>query len=256
MGDKMTFENMRIKSIESVVTYIPDITRWETVDRQNHIIGVHIGGESIHDLGYQKFTMSDNCIYFLNQRDDYSVELIEKGKAFSVHFTTYEEIETDSFCIKLEDVSEIFALWEKIRKQHSLTSKGDNLTLSYLYRLCAMYENICAKPYSQKEERLTDAKNFIDLNFTDKDCLGKATETVKVTRRRFNELFKKHYNVTPNRYIVMRKIELAKTLLKENALSVSEVADMCGFSDVYYFSKTFKVETDFSPTEYKKAQMR
>ena len=248
----MNFGNIRVKTLDYVVTYKPKSKGWSSVKRKNHILGIQIRGSAYHNFGYQEFEMSEGCVYFLNQKDDFSVNVNEYGEALSVHFTTYGEVETDSFCIKIKNGDEIISLLENIQTNMLLNSNGDGMALSYFYRLCARFEEIRNKKYSKSDTRITAAKEYIDLHFKEKDCLANLEIICGLSRRRFNELFKKQLDITPNRYIVMRKVELAKQLLESDELSVSEISEICGFSDIYYFSKVFKSETGFTPREYRK----
>jgi AraC-like DNA-binding protein len=59
--------------------------------------------------------------------------------------------------------------------------------------------------------------------------------------------------MSPNRYVMSKKIEYAGDLLKTKNYSVNEVAKMSGFVNTYYFSRVFKAYTKLSPTEYNKA---
>ena len=79
-----------------------------------------------------------------------------------------------------------------------------------------------------------------------------AAEKSGLSRRRFDELFKNSFNVTPGRYLINLKIDYAKRLLTTSNIGVSQVAELCGTSDIYYFSKLFKKETGFSPNRYRK----
>jgi YesN/AraC family two-component response regulator len=49
----------------------------------------------------------------------------------------------------------------------------------------------------------------------------------------------------------MKKIELAQGLLSVGGITITEISDKCGFSDVYYFSKVFKQFTGKSPSNWK-----
>lgn len=66
-----------------------------------------------------------------------------------------------------------------------------------------------------------------------------------------SRLFKRQKGVSPNEYVTKYRIEMAKKLLLENKdVRIKEIADMVGFKESYYFSKTFKRETGMWPTEF------
>jgi AraC-like DNA-binding protein len=73
-----------------------------------------------------------------------------------------------------------------------------------------------------------------------------------VTQRRFSDIFKQNFHTTPNQYIINYKIDLAKKLLECRELSVLDVAYLCGFEDIYYFSKTFKKVTGQTASNFRK----
>ena len=62
--------------------------------------------------------------------------------------------------------------------------------------------------------------------------------------------FKKKMGISVIQYYINLKIDKAKKLLSQQKYTVSEIADILGFSSVYYFSRQFKSQTDMSPTEY------
>ena len=52
------------------------------------------------------------------------------------------------------------------------------------------------------------------------------------------------------KYFINLKIDKAKKLLSQQKYQICEIADLLGFSSVYYFSRQFKLCTDMSPSEY------
>ena len=66
----------------------------------------------------------------------------------------------------------------------------------------------------------------------------------------FSELFKKTFKMSLVRFVTKLRIDYAKELLVTNRRSVSEIAEMSGFSNAYYFSTVFKKQTGFSPSQY------
>ncbi len=68
----------------------------------------------------------------------------------------------------------------------------------------------------------------------------------------FKRKFSSVYGTSPNKYITSKRLEKAQTLLNTTDLSISEIAYDCGFSDVGYFSKTFKKHYNLSPSDIRK----
>lgn len=248
----MKFEDMRVKEIKLAIRYSPDISHWVAKNRRTHIIGINLSGREYHDFGYQQLMLEGTGVFFFNARDDYTVRVLEKGFSYSVHFTTYEEIESDTFFVKTADVSALFHLLERIERQIALAGNSTHTLFSDFYKLCAGIEAVHQKSYVPTDPRMLRAEEYIKLHFQDKDCLATLYAGEKLSRRQFDELFKKRFDKTPSRYIILQRIEYAKQLLKMPHLSIMEVAERCGFSDVYYFSKVFKKEMGETPSSFRK----
>ena len=246
----MKFEEMKIEKFISAARFRSKTDGWVAKDRKNHIIGIELSGRSFHDFGFQKTVLEGNDLLFFNKKDDYIVKVLERGDSLTIHFTTTEEIETDSFVIKDGGTSEIISLLERIIKE-SAVSGNDFKLCELFYRLCGMVDNARKKGYSKKDLRMVTAKEYIERNYISSDCLDAAASCAQVSRRRFNDLFKNTFGITPNRYVIKLKTEYAKQLLGVKELSVSEISEMCGFSDIYYFSKVFKSETGLSPRDFR-----
>ncbi|WP_138420109.1 AraC family transcriptional regulator [Aquibacillus sediminis] len=65
--------------------------------------------------------------------------------------------------------------------------------------------------------------------------------------------FKQETNKTIIGYQQMIRIDKAKHLLKNESLSIEEIAWLIGYEDSSYFSRVFKKETGFTPSLYKEA---
>ena len=82
----MDLKKLKIKEIESVVKFTPDKSEFSSKNKSWHIIGIQLSGSALHIFKDRQLVLSENSIYFFNQKDDYDVKVIEKGTAFSVHF--------------------------------------------------------------------------------------------------------------------------------------------------------------------------
>lgn len=249
----MDLNHLRIKEIESVSRYIPSKTHWKAMNRKTHIIGISMGGCAHHDFGYQHITLKDTCVLYFNQKDDYAVETHEKNESYCVHFTTYEPISTDSFCKKVNNFNEIMHLLSHLDHLYKTNHHKDALAMSQLYKLCSLINGYHTEKYTPQDSRILKSKEYIDLHFKEPDCLATAAALSGVTSRRFQDLFKAQYHTTPGNYMSQQKIQTAKHLLEIGGLSVTQVSELCGFSDVYYFSKVFKAITGLTPSEYQRS---
>lgn len=249
----MKFENLKLKDVDFVIKYQSYLNSWSEKNRRNHIIGILYSGEEFHDFGYKKFTLRDNCIFFINQRDDYSVTVKEKGLSHSIHFTTYEPIEDESFYFKINNLDELSRLFQKAEKQYSSSKNRELLLASCFYQICAEFNSVLQKKYYPIDKRMVIAQEYLFSHFYENDCLEKIYSSCNISRRQFDTLFKKVYGLTPNRYIANQKISYAKKLLINSNLPISQIAKLCGFCDVYYFSSFFKNETGCSPTSFRKS---
>ena len=67
----------------------------------------------------------------------------------------------------------------------------------------------------------------------------------------FIKLFKSATNKTPIKYINDLRIEAALKLLVDSNLSITQIADRVGFSNINYMIKVFKDTLNTTPKAYK-----
>ena len=108
-------------------------------------------------------------------------------------------------------------------------------------------------------EALTDSSrsvklflNELEKNLSEAWTIERMAESAGVGLTRFTYHCRQLTNTTPMRYLAMKRLELAKTLLLEKpGLSVAEVAYSCGFATSQYFSTVFKKQEKCTPMEYR-----
>jgi AraC-like DNA-binding protein len=90
----------------------------------------------------------------------------------------------------------------------------------------------------------TDEKQALSLDEVAAMCF--------VTPAYFRRLFQKYAGVSPSEYRTARRIERAKELLRNSAMSVSAISETLGFESPSYFCRVFKQRTGVSPLTYQK----
>jgi AraC-like DNA-binding protein len=81
--------------------------------------------------------------------------------------------------------------------------------------------------------------------------LSEFAQRTHCSSRHFNRLFKQYIGLSPQEYILTMRLETAKDILLSSSLSISRIAELVGFNDIYYFSKWFKAETGLPPSKYR-----
>ena len=93
----------------------------------------------------------------------------------------------------------------------------------------------------------------LDKNLSEDWTIERMSRSAGVGLTRFTHHCKQLTNLTPMRYLTMRRLEMSKKILTENEdLTVGEVAYSCGFTSSQYFSTVFKKHEKCSPNEFRK----
>jgi AraC-like DNA-binding protein len=68
----------------------------------------------------------------------------------------------------------------------------------------------------------------------------------------FRRIFKNITGLPPTQFVLQRRLEKAAALLRTGKKNISEIANDCGFYDIYHFAKTFKKYYSIPPAKYRK----
>ncbi len=108
------------------------------------------------------------------------------------------------------------------------------------------------KPPTQSSEEIAALiKGFIEQNYQKSIDLNLIADYFSFSPSYLTKIFVKHTNITPSKYIMNYRINIAKQLLCDNSLTINMVANMVGYTDPFHFSKTFKQVAGISPAAYR-----
>lgn len=95
-------------------------------------------------------------------------------------------------------------------------------------------------------KEMIDSSAGFDLN------LEEIAGQLFFTKTHIIRVFRKAYGVTPYEYILSGKLRLAKDLLANTSLTVTEISARLNFCDPHYFTNFFRSRTGITPREYRK----
>lgn len=129
-----------------------------------------------------------------------------------------------------------------------------------LYRMFQiMIDTSTRKPAQLKTDNQLDyirnVINYIKKKYPEPVRVQDIAEYCGLDRSYLCKLFKNATNYTPQEYLIYTRMNKAKQLLKQNELSIQNIAYSVGYPDPFAFSKIFKKETGISPSTYREQHL-
>ena len=133
---------------------------------------------------------------------------------------------------------------------------GDHLGMSLSIALIHKYgRDVAISPQAKggiSKARLRRVLDYIAANGHLDIKLDDLADVADMSRFHFARLFRLGMGVTPHRYLMDQRLQQAKTLLRLDTRSVSEVAIETGFANAGHFARAFRRYIGVSPTEWKR----
>ena len=104
---------------------------------------------------------------------------------------------------------------------------------------------------SYKNKYISETIAYIDKHYNENITVETIAKKLHLSPDYLSKLFKKSLEKPLQTYIILHKIESAKTLLTTTDYSVSEISAMVGYPNSQYFSQVFKKYTTYTPTIYR-----
>ena len=214
-------------------------------------------GETRYGFGSYAFTASAGQIIYLAKNAGYEMRTVSDDYEFIyVDFFFYGEPPEGrkSAVFKSRGKSETSALFK--RMLNLWITKGKRAELDIIALLYSVYSDVCRAAGGEYTpgivaEKIKPAYEYMVEHFAED---GERSYGIMcgITETHFRRLFKKAYGTSPVKYVNKMRIERAQGLILNSNLSMSEIAGIVGFGDVYYFGRIFKKTTGVSPTEYRR----
>ena len=99
--------------------------------------------------------------------------------------------------------------------------------------------------------KLQQAISYINEHLTENLSLKDISTEVGMSPFYFTNLFKQSTGMTAYQYVIYRRIERAKQLLRNQELSIAEVSEQAGFESQSHFGNVFRKHTSKTPKMYR-----
>ena len=218
----------------------------------------HLSGEEMLYYAGEELRVTADTMVFLPKNipdADYRVEMSEPMTFVHIFFETQEPLPRRACAVQCADAAmrkrfeRLFHVWRS-RKEGYYAQ-----TMSIFYEIihgCMTLHNRYL-PGSQWEQ-LERSVAYLHQNCMAPEFDYQAMAACSgLSYSYFKTLFLKRVGIPPVRYVTQLRVDYAQELLETCRYSVAQIAELCGFENVYYFSNVFKKYVGVSPRQYQRA---
>ncbi len=243
----MDMTALTVSSVEEVTLFQAKRGQYNTINnRWANGLALCFYGQITYTTGGRTVVLNKNRAVLLPKGADYSFVCDEDGAFPVINFSCVGLTTTELAEFELPDAASCLRTFERLRQAFVDPD-------TRLKRFALLYELLYKITDRQKAipDPLYRAIRYMDEHLGDPDLSNiKTAERVGISEVYLRKLFMAHEHTSPKQYLLGRRIAKAEQLLTDTALSVTAIAEECGFSSVYHFCRAFKQKTGVTPTEY------
>ncbi len=124
----------------------------------------------------------------------------------------------------------------------------------FIEKFRACNSNMHTKKNEHENSLVQRAREYINENYQRDLSLDELSKELDISPYYFSKLFKEETGSNFLEYLTGLRIGRAKELLKDQTLSMKEICAQVGYSDPNYFSRIFKKNVGYTPTEYRERE--
>lgn len=162
----------------------------------------------------------------------------------------------DLYSASVFALPEMGLLEHYFRRMHESLS-GDSIfgnyrASGYLYDFIIEFHRLTGRmPQIGTYPAVVRAVDYIGAHFAERITLDGLSAEAGVSPQHLCRLFRSAMGCRPMEYLAKRRIQEAKSLLADSALSMEEIAERTGFCDSSYFGRLFRRYEGISPGKFR-----
>lgn len=151
-------------------------------------------------------------------------------------------------------VEELFiSMTQEFEEQYEFQEKMLAVNFTQLMILCYRLNPSYFSRSTQKiNPILLEIQRHIDSHLSEKMAIGDLAEQFYLSESYLSHSFKAWTGHSPQRYLILNRISLAKELLSRYDMPISSISLRCGFGTPSQFISCFKKETGITPGKFHK----
>lgn len=191
-------------------------------------------GESIWEFMWIHLNGTAAPLYYdiLNENGLSLVHIDEASGMYDLIAGIFDELDKKSRMLDLQLSEQITSIMTKV--------------------LLAKQETMLMPKYEQHRNDITQSLSIIKEHYQQQLTLDELSKNSHISKFYFIRIFKSVTGQTPYEYLMSFRINESKSLLTRTGFPISDIANMCGFTDTSNFIRCFKRATGRTPNAYRK----
>lgn len=246
----MDFQKITVTEIYGAVTVYSEKGRYDKMtNRKSYGLSLCESGQITYLQDEKEYVSEPNCVVILPKGGNYEIRGDKTGSFPVINFDCSDFLCDTVTVIPIQNAQSLLADYERIKKLFYFDGNRAR-------RFGIFYEMIHKLCSDDLPRVLQSAVHLIDHAYCDPTLTNaKLAAECQISEVYFRKLFTKHFGVSPKQFVIDVRLQKAKQLLSEGALSVAEISEQCGFSNAYHFCRIFKQHTGSAPSEYRKKNL-
>ena len=214
-------------------------------------------GEGTLKSNGREFSLLTGCVFFTFSGCFFEIEAEEDFEYMYISFmgdgiqNVFEPLGINHKNPVFYDFDYVKDFWFESIRRINPNNAGMVSESVLLYTLSFINSGEQKNTHSDEESLSHSVVAYVNSHYTDTDISLKQLAGIFLYSQKYvSFLFKKLTNVGFSDYLNHLRIQHALSLINNKMTSVTQISEMCGFSDPLYFSKVFKKKMGVSPTAY------
>lgn len=159
-----------------------------------------------------------------------------------------------SYCPHLEKIAYSFLAEMQtggFRGQLYTDYLANLMAIDLLRHQCVFQPRIREYTGGLSASQTKQAVDYIQAHLDEELGLETIADLAGLSQAHFSRKFKISMGVTPHKYVMQQRVEMAKRLLRQTDIALADVATDCGFTHQSHMGRLFKENLGMTPKQYR-----
>ncbi|WP_242117080.1 helix-turn-helix domain-containing protein [Aestuariivivens sediminicola] len=207
----------------------------------------------------QQYFEESFCVLMFFMKDDFIKRCMENDIGNEIEH--FHKIEHPDFVYRIEVNESLQTLYHSFFTYLKQPNKTPQKIIELKFR--EMLLNICLDPGNSEIKNVLHTIS-LQSGFTIENIMEeqffynlKVEEFARLCGKSlssFKRYFKKTYNTTPAKWLLTKRLELARKLMVTTDFTIQQICYDCGFESDSHFNRCFKMEYDMTPNQWRQSK--